>query len=62
MQCNGWSSYNESFMLQELLALGPSDAFAITSLSKNNFMGSQNILLLLAAVELAAWLHWGLKR
>jgi len=49
-------------MLQELLALGPSDAFAITSLSKNNFMGSQNILLLLAAVELAASLHWGLKR
>lgn len=49
-------------MLQELLKLGPPDAFAITSLSKNNFMGSHNILLLLAAIELAAQLHWGLKR
>lgn len=62
MQCNGWSQYNDFFMFQELLGLGPPDTFAIASLSKNNFMGSQNSLLLLAARELAVPTHWGLKR
>lgn len=49
-------------MFQELLGLGLPDAFAIASLSKKNFMGSQNSMLLLAAGELAAQTHWGLKR
>jgi len=44
-------------MFKELLGLGPPDTFAITSLSRKNFMGSQNSLLLLAAKELAAPAH-----
>lgn len=57
MQCSSRSWYNDSFMFQKLLGLGLPDTFAISSLSKNSFMGSQNSLLLLAARELAAPMH-----